>query len=78
MKIKKKEEDDAPKPGDQDVEQATLVQVAVKNVLAAKEVAEDNISAAVALAEKDHNYFLYKRPMLLKTIGEFLLILITS
>ena len=50
----KEEQDDAPKPGDQDVGQAALVQVAVKNVLAAKEAAEDNNSAAVALAEKDH------------------------
>ena len=68
----KEEEDDAPKPGDKDVGQAALVQVAVNNVLAAKEAAEDNNSAAVALAENDHNNFLYKRPMLLKTIGEFL------
>ena len=68
----KEEEDDAPKPGDQDVGQAALVQVAVKNVLAAKEAAEDNNSAAVALAEKDHKNLLNKRQAQLKIIGEFL------
>ena len=69
----KEEQDDAPKPGDhQDVGQAALVQVAVKNVLAAKEAAEDNNSAAVALAEKDHKNLLNKRQAQLKIIGEFL------
>ena len=48
------------------------MQVAVKNVLAAKEAAEDNNSAAVALAEKDHKNLLNKRQAQLKIIGEFL------
>ena len=69
----KEEQDDAPKPGDQDVGQAALVQVAVKNVLAAKEAAEDNNSAALALAEKDHKNLLNKRQAQLKIIGEFFL-----
>ena len=68
----KEEQDDAPKPEDQDVGHATLVQVAVKNVLAAKEAAEDNNSAALALAEKDHKNLLNKRQAQLKIIGEFL------
>ena len=68
----KEDQDSAPKPKDQDVGQAALVQVAVKNVLAAKEAAEDNNSAAVALAEKDHKHLLNKRQAQLKIIGEFL------
>ena len=68
----KEEEDDAPKTGDQDIEQATLVQVAVNDVLAAKEAAEDNNSAAVVLVEKDHKNLLNKRQAQLKIIGEFL------
>ena len=66
------EDADLPKPGNQDIGQAALVQVAVKNVLAAKEAAEDNNSAAVALAEKDHKNLLNKRQAQLKIIGEFL------
>ena len=68
----KEEQGDAPKPGDQDVGQAALVQVAVKNVLAAKEAVEDNNSADVALAEKDHKNLLNERQAQLKIIGEFL------
>ena len=64
----REDQDNAPKPGGHDIQRATLVQVAVNNVLASKEGVDDG---AATPAGRNDMSSLNKRPEQLKILGCF-------